>query len=356
MFSGIANSMSTMHRLSEAKSRSISAENPTGEPGQGGRAETGVSASCARELGVGWKINPYVLIEPGQESVLADIHGAGAIEHIWMTIGPAAWREMILRMYWDDAPVPAVEVPAGDFFANGWNEYAPVNSLPICVNPARAFNCYWTMPFFKRARITMENRSDQTIPLYYQVDYVLDQPEEDSAYFCATFRRSNPTKNSIHTLLAVPGKGHYVGTYLAWQVNNNGWWGEGEMKFYMDGDREFPTICTTGTEDYFGGAYNFDVPGQGYATFSGPYTGMPQRLAPDGLYRANTRFGLYRFHLTDPVRFENGIRVEIQDLGWRRPGLYLAQQSDIASVAFFYQAGNTFVQPPLYSRDYMEII
>ena len=170
MFSGIANSMSTMHRLSEAKSRSISAENPTGEPGQGGRAETGVSASCARELGVGWKINPYVLIEPGQESVLADIHGAGAIEHIWMTIGPAAWREMILRMYWDDAPVPAVEVPAGDFFANGWNEYAPVNSLPICVNPARAFNCYWTMPFFKRARITMENRSDQTIPLYFQVD------------------------------------------------------------------------------------------------------------------------------------------------------------------------------------------
>ena len=349
--------MDTLHLVSDAVSRSICPENMTGEKGQAAQAENGVSAGCARELGKGWKVNPYAIIQPGEEFVMGEINGSGAIQHIWMTIGPAQWREMIFRIYWDEMEQPAVEVPAGDFFANGWNEYAPVVSLPICSNPARGFNCYWTMPFRKKARVTMENRAPNPIPVYYQIDYTLCKVPDDAAYFCACFNRSNPTKGSIHTILdGVSGKGQYVGTYLAWQVNNNGWWGEGEVKFYLDGDKEYPTICSTGTEDYFGGAYNFDVPGQGYATFSTPYSGMPQVIRPDGLYRSNTRFGLYRFHITDPVRFEKDIKVTVQDLGWRSEGRYLAQSSDIASVAYWYQTGPIAKRAPIADKNALEII
>ncbi|MBQ7727245.1 MAG: DUF2961 domain-containing protein [Clostridia bacterium] len=357
MFDGISNSMSTMYRLSNAKSRSVCSENPTGGKGQAAMAETGVSQGCARELGRGWKVNPYSMIQPGENFVMADIQGPGAIQHIWMTIGPAQWREMIFRIYWDDMENPAVEVPAGDFFANGWNEYAPVVSLPICVNPCRGFNSYFVMPFRKRALIKMENRSNQPMPVYYSIDYTEGEVEADAAYFCAAFRRSNPTQGSIHTILDhVRGKGQYVGTYLAWQVNNNGWWGEGEVKFYLDGDKEFPTICSTGTEDFFCGAYNFDVPGQGYAAFCTPYSGMPQVIRPDGLYRSNTRFGLYRFHVTDPIRFEEDVKVTVQDLGWRSEGRYLAQHSDISSVAYWYQTGPVAPQPPLPAKNELEII
>ena len=181
--------------------------------------------------------------------------------------------------------------------------------------------------------------------------------EEDCAYFCATFRRSNPTKDGIHTILdGISGKGHYVGTYMAWQVNNNNWWGEGEVKFYLDGDKDFPTICGTGTEDYFCGAYNFEVPGEGYTTYSTAYAGLPQVILPDGLYRANTRFGMYRWHITDPIRFEKELRVTVQDLGWRSEGRYLKQKSDISSVAYWYQTLPTQPFPTLGNRDDLEII
>ena len=138
------------------------------------------------------------------------------------------------------------------------------------------------------------------------------------------------------------GQGHYVGTYLAWGVNNTGWWGEGEIKFYMDGDREWPTICGTGTEDYFGGAWDFEFPPGQYGVFSGPYSGLPQVIQPDGLYRSQQRFGMYRWHIMDPIRFQRELRVTIQALGWRskledKPR-YLPLQDDIASTAFWYQA------------------
>ncbi|MBO5269512.1 MAG: DUF2961 domain-containing protein, partial [Clostridia bacterium] len=286
----------------------------------------------------------------------------GAIQHIWMTIGRFKgkdyWRHMILRIYWDDQEYPSVEVPVGDFFANGWNRYAHVNSLAVCTNPARGFNCYWTMPFRRRARITIENRFFEPLTVYYQIDYVEAEVEEDAAYFCASFRRENPvTYMQDYTVIdGIKGKGQYVGTYFAWQVNNCGWWGEGEIKFFMDGDGEFPTICGTGTEDYICGAYNFDVPGEGYTEFSTPYTGLPQVIRPDGLYQSQMRFGMYRWHITDPIRFESDLRVTIQDLGWRADKRYLPQQSDIASVAYWYQTLPTAPLKPLGSVDALEVI
>lgn len=360
MVNGIHNDLNSLYRLSDAVTRSLSAENPTGGKGIGGMAERGFASNAARELGRGWKVSPYtVLPGNGVESELGRIDGSGAIQHIWMTFGQVdgkeVWRDMILRMYWDGQDRPSVEVPAGDFFANGWNEFAQVTSLAVCVNPARGFNCYWTMPFRTGARITMENRNPKDVVLYYQVDYVLAPVEEDAAYFCAQFRSSDPTQGSLHTVLdGVKGKGQYVGTYMTWQPNNNGWWGEGEFKFYLDGDGEFPTICGTGTEDYFCGAYDFDL--NGYREFTGPYTGLPQVLRPDGLYRANTRFGMYRWHIPDPIRFDSDIRVTVQDLGWRGEGRYLPQKSLITSVAYWYQTMPAAPFPALGDRNDIEII
>ncbi len=144
----------------------------------------------------------------------------------------------------------------------GWNEYAHLNSLAVCVNPGSAFNCYWPMPFRKRARMTLTNISEEAILVYYQIDYALCAVEEDEAYFHAQFRRVNPLPyKEVYTILdGVKGRGKYVGTYMARGVNNRGWWGEGEIKFYMDGDTEYPTICGTGTEDYFCGSYSSEDP------------------------------------------------------------------------------------------------
>ena len=155
-------------------------------------------------------------------------------------------------------------------------ERCRLTSLPVCVNPAGGFNCYWEMPFRRSARITVENRGEDPMTFYYQINYTLTDVPEDLAYFHAQWRRSNPLPyKEVHTLLdGVQGHGHYVGTYLAWGVNNNGWWGEGEIKFYLDGDGELPTICGTGTEDYFGGAWNFELPGGEYGVFSTPFFGL----------------------------------------------------------------------------------
>jgi hypothetical protein len=289
---------------------------------------------------------------------MAEIDEQGVIQHMWMTCGPGMWRDFIFNIYWDGEEEPSVRVPLGDFFCNGWCERSNVNSLPISVNPAGGFNSYWEMPFRKSAKIVMENRSEQDATLYYQINYTLTEVPSDAAYFHAQWRRSNPLKaKDVHTIIdGVQGKGHYVGTYLAWQVNSNGWWGEGEIKFYMDGDKEFPTICGTGTEDYFGGAWNFEFPQGEYGVFSTPYLGLHQVIKPDGLYRANHRFGMYRWHVMDPIRFDSDLRVTIQALGWRSEGRYEARQDDIASVAYWYQAEPHHSFPVLPSRDDCEII
>ena len=344
-FNGLDMNLGNLSRLSNAKTRSISPENLTGEKGRGGMAKpedkdkpnTANASSAARDLGQGWKVNPFVRIKPGETFTMAEIEGPGAIQHIWMT-PTGNWRFSILRIYWDDETEPSVECPVGDFFGMGWGQYAPLVSLPVCVNPGSAFNCYWSMPFRKKCKITMQNINDNdTMTLYYQVDYTLTEVPADAAYFHAQFRRTNPNTTSDYTIVDnIKGKGQFVGVYLAWGVNNNGWWGEGEIKFFIDGDTKFPTICGTGTEDYFCGSYNFDREGQ-YKEFCTPYSGLAQVIRPDGTYKAQQRFGLYRWHIMDPIRFEKDLKITIQDLGWRHGGRYLPQQSDISSVCFWYQ-------------------
>jgi hypothetical protein len=357
-FNGLGMHLGNLSRLSKAKTRSISAENFTGEKGKGGMATEGTGANAGRDLGQGWKISPSVNIGSKSTFTLAEIDGSGAIQHIWMTMFPDKWRRAIIRMYWDGEETPSVEVPAGDFFCNGWCVRCNVTSLAVCVNPAGGFNCYWEMPFRKGARITLENIGEESLTCYYQITYALTEVPADAAYFHAQWRRSNPLSyKTVHTLLdGVKGQGHYVGTYLAWGVNNNNWWGEGEIKFYMDGDGEWPTIAGTGTEDYFGGAWNFEFPKGEYGVFSSPYTGLPQVLKPDGLYQSQQRFGLYRWHITDPIRFEEDLRVTIQALGWRSERRYLPMQDDISSTAFWYQSEPHAPFPALPERDFLEVI
>lgn len=351
-------SLQKIYLLDDARSRSISAENFTGAKGQGGMAASGTGGTCARDLGQGWKVSPSVCIKAGDTFTLADIDGPGTIEQIWMT--PSGnWRFSILRIYWDDQAYPSVECPMGDFFACGWGKYAQVSSLAVCVNPGRAFNCYWPMPFRQKCRITVENIAEEDLGLYYQVNYSLDEIEPQAACFHAQFRRVNPLPcKSVYTILdGVGGQGRYAGTYMAWGVNNNGWWGEGEIKFYIDGDCDYPTICGTGTEDYFCGSHNFEnQETRQYQEFNTPYAGLPQILRPDGVYQSQMRFGLYRWHIMDPIRFQQDIRVTIQALGWRSGRRYLPLQDDIASVAFWYQTLPTRPFPRLPDRDVLEII
>ena len=358
-FNGLNMSLGNLSRLSNAQTRSISAENFTGAKGQAGMATEGEGANAARELGQGWKVSPCITLPASETTTIAQIDGPGAIQHIWLTVHPTAWRKLVIRFYWDGEEQPSIEAPLGDFFCNGWTVRCNIQSLPVAVNPAGGFNCYWEMPFRKSARITIENLTGEEIRgFYYQITYALTEVPADAAYFHAQWRRSNPLPYmQVHTLLdQVSGQGQYVGTYLAWGVNNNGWWGEGEIKFYMDGDEEFPTICGTGTEDYFGGAWNFEHPKGEYGVFSAPFTGVPQVLKPDGLYQSQQRFGMYRWHIMDPIRFQQVLKVTIQALGWRSEGRYLPLQDDIASTAFWYQTEPHNPFPQLPGRNMLEVI
>lgn len=362
-FNGLGMSLGNLSRLSGAATRSISAENFTGEKGRAGMAMEGDNATYARELGRGWKLSPCITVPPSATVTLADIAGPGAIQHIWLTVHPMFWRRLVLRIYWDGEETPSVETPLGDFFCMGWCERANVSSLAVAVNPAGGFNSYWEMPFRTHARITLENLAPDRIGgFYYQITYTLTGVPAESAYFHAQWRRNNPVPyGQVHTLLdGVRGQGQYVGTYLAWGVNNNGWWGEGEIKFYLDGDDEWPTICGTGTEDYFGGAWDFEQPKGQYCIFTGPYSGLPQVIRPDGLYQSQQRFGMYRWHIMDPVRFQQDLRVTIQALGWRsqlegKPR-YLPLQDDIASTAFWYQTEPHAPFPQLPDANALEVI
>jgi hypothetical protein len=350
-----------LSRLVRAESRSITPENPTGERGGGARALPEGENHPARELGLGWKCRPFITLPAGATVTLADIAGPGVLQHLWIT-PTGVWRHLILRMTWDDATQPSVECPIGDFFASGWahrDNFAQVTSAPVCVNPGSAFNCYWEMPFRKRALITLENRATGEAKIYYQFDYELGEVPADAAYFHAQFRRQNPTDYQKEYVIVdgIEGRGHYVGTYLAWGVNNNGWWGEGEVKFFLDGDRDFPTICGTGTEDYFCGSYNFENrKNRQYQEYNTPYAGMPQVLRPDGVYFSQMRFSLYRWHLLDPVRFTQDLRVTVQALGWRSDHRFLPLRDDIASVAYWYQQQPAARWPALPDRNALEII
>ena len=343
--------------LDGAVTRSISPENPTGARGAGGGATHGTGANAARGLGQGWKVSPSIEIPAGATAELAEIEGSGVVQHIWLTTHPSHWRQLMLRMYWDGDYEPAVEVPVGDFFGQGWGEFAQLSSQMIAVNPHGGCNSYWPMPFRRGARITIENLAGGPATVYFQITYALTDVPHEAAYLHVQWHRDNPLeRGEVHRIVdGVVGRGRYVGTYLAWGVNNTGWWGEGEVKFYLDGDDRLPTICGTGTEDYFGGAWNFDVPGQGYTAFTTPYLGLHQIIRPDGVYRSQQRFGMYRWHVPDPIAFTSGLRVDVQALGWRSDGRYLQLADDIASTAFFYLDRSHTDRPSSPGIDHLEI-
>ncbi len=368
-WNGLDVNINNLFRLSDAETRSISPENFSGEKGKGGMAKPedkllpnmANASGPARDLGQGWKVNPYVFIEPDSSFTLAEIEGPGAVQQIWMT--PAGnWRFSIIRIYWDDETEPSVEVPVGDFFAAGWGKYSQISSMAVCVNPGSALNCYWVMPFRKKCKITVENLDEKKMRLFYQVNYTLTAVPDDAVYFHAQFRRSNPTvPMKDHVLVdGIKGKGQYVGTSLAWQSNNHGWWGEGEIKFFMDGDKKFPTICGTGVEDYFCGSYGFISENKNgekrYTDYTTPYAGFYAILPEEGaITSSRLRFGMYRWHLTDPVRFKEDLKVTIQALGWKSGHRYLPLQDDISSVSFWYQTEPHAKFPVLPSKDLLEI-
>jgi hypothetical protein len=368
-FNGLGMNLGNLSLLSNAQTRSISAENFNGEKGQGGKATEGEGAECASNLGKGWKISPCVEIKPQEEFALADIEGMGAIQSMWF--GGYVGRDFILRMYWDNQEIPSVECPFSDFFACGFMDnskdntdqnkkikFAQLNSIPVTVNPNNGLNCFWEMPFRKRAKITLQNISEENKVIFYQINYTLTEVLENAAYFHAQFRLTKPIKYmDDYTIIdGIKGKGHYVGTSLLVGLNGEGkWWGEGEIKIFIDGDKDYPTICGTGTEDYFGGAYNWDVRGE-YVTYSTPFMGMHNVIKPDGLYVSQQQHALYRWHIMDSIRFEEDLRITLQDLGWRNGQKYLPRRDDMASVAYWYQTLPTNPFPQLPSREEMEII
>lgn len=332
--------MHEIWRLDGRRTRSISAENPTGAPGAGGRAIAGTGAFAAAGLGRGWKVSPSIDVDPGETVTLADISGPGVIRHFWLTTDPTMLRDFTLYVYWDGAPDPAVRVPLGDFFCNGWDRLALVNSEAVVVAPAGGLNSYWPMPFGAHALVMLHNGGERTVPVYYQITYLEEDVPDSAGRLHALWRCSDPLGNpAVHPIVeSVGGPGRYVGTYLAVQPRAPGWWGEGEMKFYLDDDTEYPTICGTGTEDYFGGAWNFDLEGA-YLPYSTPYLGLVQVHPPDRVYEPEQRFGMYRWHIPDPICFDYSLRVTVQALGWREDGHYLPlEQACVASTAFWYQA------------------
>jgi len=324
--------------LSRARTRSINAENPTGEKGGGAKEAPPDDKHPSARLGKGWKVKPCITLATGSTTTLAEIEGPGTIRHIWITVVEKAYRDCVLRFFWDGEDTPSVEVPLGDFFACGHALRTKVNSLPICVNPSGGFNSYWPMPFSKSAKVTVENQHWEDIGgFFYQITYDLADVPHQAGCFHAQWRRSVTERTCPdHVILDdVKGTGHYVGTYIAWTQLANGWWGEGEVKFYIDGDAEYPTICGTGTEDYFGGAWGFYGPGGCEESFSTPFLGLPLvRHEPKEV----PKYGLYRWHIMDPVRFDKDLKVTIQALGWWPDGKFQPLADDLASVAYWYQA------------------
>ena len=318
--------------LTEGETRSICAENPDGSRGSGAQAMPD-AGSAGSDLGQGWKIRPCITLDAGSTTTLADIKGPGVIQHIWITVGTQALRDCVLRFYWDEEKTPSIETPLGDFFALGHGLRYNVVSIPIAVNPSGGMNSYWPMPFGKSARIAVTNEHGEDVGgFFYQITYSLTPVPDAAGRFHAQWRRENTvTYHKEYTILdGVKGQGHYVGTYLAWTQLSTGWWGEGEVKFYIDGDGPHPTICGTGTEDYVGGAWCFAD-----RTYSKAFLGYPLRYAEPGQI---IKHGLYRWHVPDPIRFKSDLRVTIQDLGFTpQPTGYEPLTDDISSVALWYQ-------------------
>ena len=351
----------------------FTAENVYGEKGKGGMAlvsdtpqeevlkigQPWINQKPSRELGQKWKVRPFTPIHAGGTITVMDAEGPGRVTNIWMTLDSKKYRDVIIRMYWDGEKEPSVESPIGDFFCCGFSKPLNIMSIPINVNATGGLNCYFPMPFRKHAKITVENRSPENLNEFFDaISMDADTIGEDEAYFHAKFRRDNPLKYETDYLVidGIEGKGHYVGTQVCWQQNNEGWWGEGEFKAFIDDDGEFPSYCGTGTEDYFGGAWGF------FGNYSAPFLGYQDMMAA-GVYGekrpfnvVGNRHSMYRFHLMDPIRFNKNFKAVIQALGWRSEGRFLPLCDDIASVAYWYQNEPHAKFEPLGSRNALEVI
>lgn len=289
-------------------------------------------------------------VAPGQTHVLLDAKGPGVITHIWMTFlgpepqgwaknGSATHQDMLLRIYWDGRERPGVEAPVGDFFANCFGKRSEVKSLPVAVEDADSYNCFWHMPFRKSARIEIINQGEKPVNLlYYNVDWVKKEKlPKDTPYFYAQYRQEYPVQHGKdYVLLDTKGKGHYVGTVLAVRTRSPAWFGEGDEKIYIDGEAK-PSIWGTGTEDYFLSAW-------GLKTTSTPYFGVPY-FDQWGIVGGHT--SAYRWHVSDPIVFNTGIRVTFEHFGWIAPDenpdykstSWNEREDDYSSVAFWYQTG-----------------
>ena len=368
------NSLSNAARTSRNRTRYFTPENVYGEKGKGGMAALtaepqpevarigqlwGDHSECARDLGQKWKVRPCISLESGVETTLLDMQGPARVTHIWMTMEPGCYRDIILRIYWDGEAYPSVESPIGDFFCCGWLKPLSILSMPINVNPTGGLNCFFPMPFRKSARITVENRLPEKYERFFYAISAEEGPvDTEEAYFHASFRRKNPLAyGTDYTIIDnVRGLGQYVGTHISWQQNNACWWGEGEFKAFLDQDGEFPSYCGTGTEDYFGGAWGF------MESYSAPCFGY-QDLSAQGLFgdkrapnSVGNRHSMYRFHILDPIRFQTDFRATIQAIGWRSERRYLPLADDISSVCYWYQTEPHARFENLGGRDALEII
>ena len=285
---------------------------------------------------------------PKSSHVLLDTAGPGRITHLWLTISsfpnhPTYLRDLVLRLTWEHALVPAVEVPLGDFFALGHAKRYTIQSAPIAVgiNP-RALNCYWPMPFHQHAKVELFNNGRRSLRrIYYHVDYELGPQPENQGLFHALFRYERGLKTQAHEgntsgkdnylILETEGHGQYVGCALFIDAEPGGWWGEGDDMIFIDG-AENPVILGTGTEDYFNNAWGYD------AAFSYPYYGCPllEKLLDGGSCTT-----VYRWHIPDPVRFRKQVRVTMEHIYSERVA------NDYSSVAYWYQLQPVRQREPL---------
>ncbi len=283
-------------------SRACTFENPTGARGAGGRAANGRKGA------------PYKQLAAGEVVTLADIDGPGVVRHIWMTFPPArpeVMRAMVLEVFYDGATEPSISVPALDYFGVAMGRPAPFSSALASMQEGRGFNSYIPIPFGEHVKITFTNGSAQSIHLYYQVDFTLEPLAPDTGRLHATFRRENPTTLQQDFVIAdgLRGPGRFLGCVVGIRTIDAGfWYGEGEVKVYLDGDDARPTICGTGLEDYVGTAWGMDAHVSHYA-------GVPMDARPEGA-RVPDFVSFYRWHVLDPIMFESSIKVTIQQIGY----------------------------------------
>ncbi len=285
------------------ESRWASPENPAGKKGKGAQSNAGR------------KGRPAIPVKTGEQVTLAEVHGSsGTVRRIWATINdrsPAMLRGLKIEIFWDGATKPAVSAPFGDFFGLGLGQMAAFQSALFSSSEGKSFNCYIPMPFRTGMKIVLTNESGRDLQLlFYDVDYTLGGRHDASdLYFHAHYRRENPTKlqQDFEILPRVSGKGRYLGATFGVQANKktylDRWWGEGEVKVFLDGDHDSPTLVGTGTEDYAGS-------GWGLGQFSNLYQGAP---FADG---EKMRYSFYRYHIPDPIYFQKEIRVTIQQIGY----------------------------------------